>query len=369
MDRSRGRERRCGMSTIERKSQAMKSLALSAAILLLASAGGACSKTREAATLGPRNAHAMAYDQARRRVTLFGGADERQVRGDTWAWNGQRWDLLATEGPPPRTFPVMAYDLAHTRVLLFGGNRVLFGKGGANDTLLDDLWAWDGHRWTKLWSSEKGEDGPSARSEACGGYDEERRRFVVFGGYEKTGASRRRLGDTWEWDGAMWIRAASTGPSARSGATMTYVPARQGMKAGMVLFGGSTGTPPPQSDTWHWDGRDWVLLPITAEGGRFNAVLAYDAGRQALLRFGGWTGERRVDEFWRAHDGAWVRAGGPGPAGRNHSAWAYDDARQSLVLYGGHDGDRVFADTWIWDGVAWKNATERAPQPRIDNGH
>lgn len=308
----------------------------------------------------------MAYDAARRQVTLFGGSDQGSVRGDTWGWDGHRWRVLATSGPPPRTFPVMAYDTAAERVLLFGGNRVLFGTDRAAATLLRDLWAWDGQRWTKL---SDGANGPSARSEACGAYDEDRHRFVVFGGYEKTGPTIRRLGDTWEWDGTSWVRVAETGPSARSGVAMTYMPARSGLPAGVVLFGGATGTPPPESDTWHWDGRAWRKLPATAEGGRFNTVMAYDAARETLVRFGGWTGQTRVDDLWQLRGDSWVRNDARGPSGRNHSAWAYDRERRALVLHGGHDGDRVFADTWTWDGAAWDLRIDRPPVARIDNGH
>jgi hypothetical protein len=325
-----------------------------------------CSKERDPPALGARNAHAMAYDAARGQTTLFGGADERSVRGDTWGWDGTRWQQLATGGPPPRTFPVMAYDPAGARVLLFGGNRVLFGTDRSASTLLRDLWAWDGSRWTEL---SDGASGPSARAEACGGYDEERRRFVVFGGYEKAGEKLNRLGDTWEWDGKAWARVADTGPAARSGAAMTYVPALAGKSAGMVLFGGSTGTPPPPGDTWHWDGRHWTLLSGNAAAGRFNPLMAYDAARGTLLRFGGYVSGSRVDELWQMRGDGWTLLRERGPTARNHSAWAYDGKSRRLVLYGGHDGDRVFADTWTWDGAAWNRATERPPVTRVDNGH
>jgi hypothetical protein len=333
---------------------------------LLAAITVTCSKRRAPPALGARNAHAMAYDAARGRVTLFGGADEGSVRGDTWGWDGKRWQQLATEGPPPRTFPVMAYDSAHARVLLFGGNRVLFGTDPAAPTLLRDLWAWDGRKWVEL---SDGTGGPSARAEACGGYDEARHRLVVFGGYEKTGKTTTRLGDTWEWDGTAWARVADTGPTARSGAAMSYVPALAGRPAGMVLFGGSTGTPPPPGDTWHWDGRHWTSLPGSATAGRFNPVMAYDAARATLLRFGGFVGGTRVDELWQLRGDVWTLVSNRGPAARNHAAWAYDGNSRRIVLYGGHDGDHVFADTWAWDGATWTLATERHPVTRVDNGH
>ena len=149
---------------------------------------------------------------------------------------------------------------------------------------------------------------------------------------------------------------------------MSYVPALAGRSAGMVLFGGSTGTPPPPGDTWHWDGRHWTLLREDAPG-RFNPVKAYDAARGALLGFGGFVGGTRVDELWQLRDDIWTLLSNRGPAARNHSAWAYDGNGRRLVLYGGHDGDHVFADTWTWDGATWTRATELSPVTRVDNGH
>ena len=33
----------------------------------------------------------MAYDEARRRVVLFGGDGEAGMLDDTWEWNGRQW--------------------------------------------------------------------------------------------------------------------------------------------------------------------------------------------------------------------------------------------------------------------------------------
>jgi hypothetical protein len=80
---------------------------------------------------------------------------------------------------------------------------------------------------------------------------------------------------------------------------MVYVSAQEDIGAGMVLFGGATGTPPPRDDTWRWDGKIWTLLSVRASAGRFNTNIAFDAERRALIRFGGWTGSTRVADLWR----------------------------------------------------------------------
>ena len=77
----------------------------------------------------PRHAHAMAYDAARARVVLFGGADDI-----TWAWDGTNWiQKSPANRPAPRGFHAMAYDAARAQVVLFGG----FPTGGQ---VADDTW-------------------------------------------------------------------------------------------------------------------------------------------------------------------------------------------------------------------------------------
>ena len=58
-----------------------------------------------------------------------------------WVWNGRVWS--ATPGAPPhRRGTAMAYDEARRRVVLFGGD----GEAG----MLDDTWEWNGRQWTRV---------------------------------------------------------------------------------------------------------------------------------------------------------------------------------------------------------------------------
>lgn len=287
---------------------------------------------------------------------LFGGADERQVLADLWAWDGLQWRCLSAGGPSPRTFPALAYDAARNRMILFGGNRVLFGTAANTSTFLDDMWAWEGQAWRRI-------DGamPPARAEAGMVYDRDRQRIVLFGGYHTVEGERIRLGDTWEWDGHRWEQKSTEGPSARNGAAMAYDVHRKRV----VLFGGS-GAP---DETWEWDGQVWERIVSAATAGRFNSAMAYDEGRRALLRFGGWTREGRMGDTWRYDGTRWARLAQEGPAARNHASMVYDSRREIMVLFGGHDGDRVFGDTWEWNGNTWSQVIARAPRARVDNGH
>ena len=133
----------------------------------------------------------------------------------------------------------------------------------------------------------------------------------------------------------------------------------------VVLFGG----PGPSNETWEWDGRTWTQLQAGNVPGRFNPVMTYDAAREYVLRFGGWTGKDRAGDTWKLGSKGWLLLNVAGPTARNHSAIAYDRLRQRAVLFGGHDGESVFGDTWEWDGAAWTLVASVPSEKFADNGH
>ena len=314
--------------------------------------------------IGVRNAHAMTYDSDRGRVILFGGADESQVRGDTWEWGGRRWKLLSSAGPGPRTFPAMAYDILRKRIVLFGGNRVLFGRNPDENKFLNDTWEWDGHTWAQIQNG-----GPSPRAEASMAFDSKRGRMVLFGGHNRAGTSGSRFGDTWEWDGKKWIDMNVTGPTARNGAAMVY----DNVREKIVLFGGSTAES-VSGETWEWDGKQWTENRAASVQGRFNCVMAYDTTRHKIIRFGGRYSGKPLGDTWEYDGEHWVQITSTGPMPRNHTAMVYDSKRKLMVLFGGHDLGlqdevHVFGDTWNWDGDKWTLKQPGQMVRRVDNGH
>ena len=78
----------------------------------------------------------MTYDSARSVVQLNGGSDSRNhLLGDTWEWNGKDWAFVSSSGPGPKAAHAMAYDSARPRTVLFGGagSRQLIPKLDCND--------------------------------------------------------------------------------------------------------------------------------------------------------------------------------------------------------------------------------------------
>src|SRR5262249_39673365 len=67
-----------------------------------------------------RSDHAMAFDESRGRVVLFGGGFG--ILNDTWEWDGSTWlQRSPPAAPPPRARQALAYDSTRAQALLFGG--------------------------------------------------------------------------------------------------------------------------------------------------------------------------------------------------------------------------------------------------------
>ena len=61
-----------------------------------------------------------------------------------WAWTGTRWSPVGDEGPSVRVGQGVAYDSARRRIVLFGGARE--GAGASEP----DVWELDGARWVRV---------------------------------------------------------------------------------------------------------------------------------------------------------------------------------------------------------------------------
>ena len=300
------------------------------------------------ATSGPsaRSGHAMTYDTARGRIVLFGGNDGVSKLNDTWEWDGTSWTQRAASGPAPRDSHAMAYDAAIGRVVLFGG----LGANSGPD--LNDTWEWDGTTWTQRATS-----GPSARLGHAMTYDTARGRVVLFGGYGY-------LGDTWEYDGSAWTQRATSGPMARARHAMAYDSARKRV----VLFGGIDGI--YLGDTWEWNGTTWTQVANTGPAPMWGHAIAYDIARGQVVLFGGTPhdGSPVVGDTWEYDGSAWTQRATSGPSSRDLHAMAYDSAGDRVVLFGGlvPNGSNV-NDTWVYHGSAWTQRATSGPSAR--DGH
>jgi hypothetical protein len=195
-----------------------------------------------------RHHHAMAYDSKRKVVVLFGGytsldpaTGQRDDLADTWEWNGADWTQMhPAHSPQRRDGHAMAYDENRDRIVLFGGAQDVSTLAYYQDT-----WEWDGTDWTVVPVACP----PPARGGATLAYDQAKQKVLMFGGY--TSQPLLYFNDTYAWDGTVWQKLKQCiGPSpvGRSDHAMAYDLHRQRM----VMFGGFTGDSPAVllGDTW-----------------------------------------------------------------------------------------------------------------------
>ncbi len=149
-------------------------------------------------------------------------------------------------GPSPRTGAVMAYDSARDRVVLFGGAVLSQTMGPMVLETFNDTGV-GRQTWTEITVANP----PPSRTGHMMTYDPIRKRVVMFGGGSNEAGGLDKLGDTWEWDGQTWTERTGPGPSGRGGAAMGFDP----ISGGIILFGGfiNTGTPQATGDTWRLD--------------------------------------------------------------------------------------------------------------------
>lgn len=293
---------------------------------------------------GQRLGHGLVYEEHTGRTVLFGGFSESGVPyGDTWAWDGASWRLLTVGGPPARKWPAMAYDEARDEIVLFGGlggigraqppfgdtwrwngsqwrevhttgpsprdhvrmgwehvggRLILFGGfDGRSD--VGDTWAWDGERWTRV-----GQGGPPPRAAHAMACDPTDGSILLFGGR----SLERFFGDTWRWGGHSWARISADGPSPRAFHGMASLIPRQEA----LLFGGWTGPSPQRThhgDTWAWSGVGWERVDIIGGPPALGIyTMAYDAACQGVIFHGG--GRKAEGVTWHLEDRTWLHRDG-----------------------------------------------------------
>ena len=326
-----------------------------------------------------RELPAVAFDEKRRVVVLFGGSvfdfntSSYLPSKETWEWNPQtgKWTRRIGTGAAPdaRTGASMVFDSARGRFVLFGGSA-------GNGIDLEDTWEWEPVTgvWTKVTPPDSH---PSARTRHGMVYEKGTGKILLFGGGTSDPSSidgsyvALSLGETWEYAPATftWKQATVTpAPSVRHDFGMVWDSARG--KA--VLFGGIQADIPgatgiPKQDTWEWDPAAPAWTERTLAGSnpsqRFGHGLAYDGKRGKVLLFGGfdvdtggclndlWELEPKTAQWTKRLTGA--ESGLPSP--RIDAFLVSDDVSGLLELVSG-DGsditlDRSTPEIWELDPV------------------
>jgi hypothetical protein len=282
---------------------------------------------------GPRTMPAIAYDSKRHRAVLFGGVTQWNGKAwvydnSTWEWDGQDWYPMDTPiAPTGRAHHAMAYDEQRGRVVLYGGEN-------ASGTLAD-LWEWDGTTWHRLCPVCN----PAARLGHKMLFNAEQKKIIVYGGWD----GQTSFAEAWTWDGEVWeffpfdssapalynnqisynpktdqatsfmggewsgtwiweekvwrkleLDPASQ-PPVRDEAILIYDP---GLDLS-VLFGGISISKTIYSDTWVLKGETWEQLDLSdAPTQRHRAAAFYDPIRNSIIMYGGETYGSIYADMW-----------------------------------------------------------------------
>lgn len=249
--------------------------------------GAAWSQLAATNAPGARRGMGMTSDAGRGRVVVFGGVTSGGMNAETWEWDGSAWSQHAIGGsaPSPRGFLPLVYDAARQECVLYGG-------WGAGLTYFNETWTWDGTAWVQ----QSPANSPSARAFHAAAYDAARGRIVLFGGLFNTASSSTYYNDTWEWDGTDWHDVTPlTGPDPRAYHGMAYDPDRRRV----VLFGGFEIGHGGFADTWEWDGAAWLQrTPVSAPTIRWNHAMTFDEVRRETMLFGGQFNNTTRNDTW-----------------------------------------------------------------------
>jgi hypothetical protein len=178
--------------------------------------------------IGTRDHHKMVYADHLNAFVLYGGVTStRENDTTTWIFKNEKFTPLEVPGPGIRYHFGMAYDRHRQRVVLYGGGQ---------EPSRDETWEFDGQRWKKMTTIEN----PGKRIGLNMVYDEDRKMTVLHGADD--------AGTTWAWNGSVWKKIAEGGPAVVLPA-LGYDPTRKKI----VAFGGSGKNNTITSALWELD--------------------------------------------------------------------------------------------------------------------
>lgn len=220
------------------------------------------------------------------------------------------------------------------------------------------------------WSAVYSQQSPSLRSSPFFVHHEAAGRTQLLFGLGAAGP----LNEAWEIQGSQWSPAVPPALPVRQEPAVAYDAVRQVV----VVFGGfSQSTLQSLDDTWEWDGVAWTQRsPVNVPPARQGAACAFDRVRGRIVLFGGFgAGNTKLQDTWEWDGFDWSLRSNLAvqPPARGFARLAYDPVSGGMLLHGGIGGDAVsnvpLNDTWTFNGFNWAQRFPQAPPPfRIGSG-
>ena len=277
-----------------------------------------------------RWSHSGAFDVNRGVFVIFGGTlDESTFYSDTLEFDGQDLKQVNTlNSPSARYLHQMVYDSNRKVIVLFGGSQQDYSQ----KNYLNDTWEYDGDNWKKIETTHS----PTPRCGYSMAFDSCRNKVVLYGGHSDLWYDS----DTWEYDGSDWTevdtRNFPLSPSSLS--EMIFDPNR----CRIVLFGGETWDLISLTDTWEYDGINWVQPTLSqSPTGRWGQAMAFNPVVGETILFGGYgpqyPGGDLLEDTWAYDSQTWVKLiTDRSPGALEQISMDFDTLRKQIILFGGN---------------------------------
>lgn len=285
----------------------------------------------------------FAYDAGHRQVVLL------NFRDQTWLWSNNQWTQAHPPlAPPRRTGAAVAWDPGMHAVLLFGGQAY------GDQTLLNDSWAWDGTNWSEVGA---GYAAPPASLMSSTTYDWDLHEMVLVQSDIHFGAPIQM----WTWTGVSWRpRNVSGGPTSPV-AAIAYDPRTRTV---LAIAGACSGFE-CRSQTWSWDGASWHQLTPAHEPSFafYNMGLAPDpiSRRLLLVTVSTNTLGPAPTETWAWDGRDWVGLQLIGQPGADVKIVAAHGDTVEGTVFAFQDLSRDFTtlriNAWEWTGNSWRTTS------------
>lgn len=299
----------------------------------------------------PRHLEEITYDKAGNKLLLFGGVE--MTKGGwtepamVYEWNGTNWYSKEVKGPLGRRAHVWVYDESRRETVLMGG--VTTGHI-VKDSLLFDVWAWDGIKWKSMNST-------CPVKEPEGIFDPVNNRLLVYGDANNKNQVNYNLPaafELWEYKNNIWKKLSTNGPDITGSRMISFDTERKTLV--IPVFDENKMT------VWEWTGNEWIKSNFKSDcpAYRTKFALGYDPVEKNTVLFGGLSAERvQLADFWKWDGKKWkIIETKPNPVARNSAHFA--SGIDQLILFGGSipgnapgKGLELSNELWLWKNNEW----------------
>ena len=242
------------------------------------------------------------------------------------------------------------YDENRKEFVIYGGYT--WNQSAQKVQSASDVWGWNGSRWELIC------DSALHKYVAAMAFDSRRQRTLIFGGADDSGMIDGKLRSL---EAGTWRVVKDLPALERADASMAYDSKRDRL----VLFGGRSDEI-FYADTWEFDGSDWKPTFMAGPSLRSAAAVVYDSARGVTILYGGFRPLAALGDTWEWNGEQWKLVSESGPGPRSWPGLAYDSKRKRTILFGGEDEKgQFYSDTWAWDGKVWTRIATEGPPARI----